>query len=109
MISASVAPLARFIIAMTSAFLLLRSSVVPVRARARRGALVGDFFVFPLVGAASGAGCAPSGERRWTAAQIRATAAFRLVNFFTGFNSVKGATPAKPFQTSTSREPGPSP
>jgi hypothetical protein len=45
------------------------------------------------VGATSLAGCAKSADRRWTAAQIRATAALRSVNFFTGFSSVKGATP----------------
>src|SRR5258706_15162942 len=53
MISASVAPLARFIMARTSAFLLLRSSA-PFCARARRGALAGDFFAFSFAGATSG-------------------------------------------------------
>src|SRR5262249_11866694 len=84
MISASVAPLARFIIAMTSAFLLLLFSVAPFRAWARRLALAGDFFAFSCAGAASLAGCAPSRDRRWTASQIRVTAVFRLVNFLTG-------------------------
>ena len=105
-ISASVTPLARFIIAITSAFLLLRSSVAPFNARACRGALVGGFFTFPLAGATSGAGCASSGDRRTTACQIRATAAFRSVNFFTGFRSSKGATPAKLFPASTRRDAG---
>jgi hypothetical protein len=45
-------------------------------------------------------------NRRSTAFQIRATAAFLFVNFLTGFRSVKGATPAKLFQVSTSREIG---
>jgi hypothetical protein len=66
----------------------------------------GDFFKFPLTGAASAAGGATSGERRATADQMRATAAGRLVNFFTGFKSSKGVTPAKLFQTSTSLAAG---
>jgi len=37
---------------------------------------------------------------------MRVTAALRLVNFFTGFNSSKGATPAMLFQVSTSRDTG---
>jgi hypothetical protein len=62
--------------AMTSAFLLRRSSVAPFRAPARRGALAADLFAFPLAGATSLTGCAPSGDSRWSAAQIRAAAAF---------------------------------
>ena len=77
MIPASVTLLARFIIVITSAFLLLRYSVAPFCARARRGALVGDFFAFSLTGATSAAGCAPSGDTRATACQIRVTADFR--------------------------------
>jgi hypothetical protein len=38
--------------------------------------------------------------------QIRATAIARVSNFLTGFSSVKGATPAKLFQTSTKRSAG---
>ena len=64
MISARVAPLARFIIAITSAFLFVRDSFAPFCARARRGALAGDFFAFPLAGATSAACGATSGERR---------------------------------------------
>src|ERR1035437_5667366 len=105
-ISAKVTPLARFIIAITSAFLLLRDSFAPFCAWARPTALVGDFFAFPLVGATSRAGCAASRDRRATACQIRATASFRLVNFFTDFRSSKGATPAKLFQVSTRRDAG---
>jgi hypothetical protein len=63
-----------------------------------------DCLARSFAGATSRAGSAPSEDRRCTAAQIRATAALRLANFFTGFNSVKGATPAKLFHTSTSRE-----
>ena len=37
---------------------------------------------------------------------VRSAAALRLVNFFTGFNSSKGATPAMLFQVSTSRDTG---
>src|ERR1700691_2313120 len=40
---------------------------------------------FPLAGATGFAGLATSEGRRWTASQMRATAALRLVNFFTGF------------------------
>ena len=108
MISASVAPLARFIIAMTSAFLLLRS-LAAVRARSRHGDLVGDFFDLPFAGATSRAGFAPVGDSRWIAAQIRATADFRSVNFLIGLSSWNGATPAKLFQASISREIGHSP
>lgn len=46
-ISARVAPFARLIIAITSAFLLLRS-VAPLCARARRGALAADMNRFPI-------------------------------------------------------------
>src|SRR5262249_46337986 len=81
-------------------------SSAPFFAREHRGGLAGDFFDLPFAGATSANTCAPSGDRRWTAAQIRPIAAVRLVNFLTGFNSVKGATPAKLFQTSTRREPG---
>lgn len=68
MISASVAPLARFIIAMTSAFLLLRSSLLlfaafaPFCARARFAGLAGAFFEVSLTGATSLACCATSGK-----------------------------------------------
>jgi hypothetical protein len=99
------APLARFIIAITSAFSLL-TSLAPFRAVSRCLLLSGDFFDYALVGATSHADCAPSGERRATADQMRATAALRLVNFFTGFKSSKGVTPAKLFQTSTNRAAG---
>jgi hypothetical protein len=105
-ISSRVAPFARFIIAITSAFLLLRDSVAPFCARARREALVGDFFD-RVRSVRAGVACgATSADRRSTAFQILATAAFRLVNFFTGFRSSKGATPAKLFQVSTSRDSG---
>src|ERR1019366_4912435 len=85
---------------------LLRDSASLFCARAGRGAFVGDFFALALAGATGSAGCAASGDRRATAAQIRATAAFRSVNFFTGFRSSKGATPAKLFQVSTRRDAG---
>src|SRR5712691_689944 len=91
---------------MTSAFLLVRDSVAPLRAVSRRLSLAGAFFAFPLAGATGAACGAGSGNRRATACQIRATAALRLVNFFTGFKSSNGATPAKLFQVSTSREAG---
>jgi hypothetical protein len=48
-ISANVTPLARFIIAITSAFLFERASLAPFCARARREVFVGDFFDFRLV------------------------------------------------------------
>src|SRR3984957_18543526 len=89
-----------------SALLFLRDSVAPFCARVRPAALVGDFFAFPLAGATDSAVCAASGDRRETACQIRATAALRLVNFFTGFSSSNGATPAKLFQVSTRRDAG---
>jgi len=50
-ISASVTPFARFIIAMTSAFLLLRSSVAAFCAVARLAGLAGTFFALSLAGA----------------------------------------------------------
>src|SRR5580658_4341064 len=43
------------------------------------------------------------------ASQIRATAAFRSVNFFTGFRLPKGTTPAKLFHTSIRRVAGQEP
>ena len=92
MISASVAPLARFIMVMTSAFLLPPASGL-FCARARRGALAGDFFPFPLAVATGSTGCVPSEDRRAIACQMRVTAALRLVNFLTGFSSSNGATP----------------
>jgi hypothetical protein len=46
------------------------------------------------------------GVRRWRAFQMRPSAAFRSVNFFTGFKSSKGETPAKLFQIPGSREAG---
>src|SRR5271155_1808662 len=81
-ISARVTPLARFIIAITSAFLLLRDSVAPFCAR---GALVGDFFAFPLAGAPSGAGCAASGGRGGTAPPHRPPPALPALDFFFRF------------------------
>jgi hypothetical protein len=106
MISGRVAPLARFIKAITSAFLLAPDSVAPFAVRARREALVGDFFD-RVRSVATGVGCgATSGDRRSITFQILATAAFRSVNFFTGFRSSKGATPAKLFQVSAKREAG---
>jgi hypothetical protein len=88
-ISATVAPLARFIRAMTSAFLLVRDSVVLFCARASREALRGDFFDRVRSVRTGVAGGATSGDRRSTAFQILATAAFRSVNFLTGFKSPK--------------------
>jgi hypothetical protein len=41
-----------------------------------------------------------------TACQIRATAAFRFVNFFTAFKSSNGVTPANLFQVSARRDTG---
>src|SRR5205823_5648757 len=52
------------------------------------------------------AGGAASGDRRSTALKILVTAALRSVNFFTGFKSSKGATPAKLFHVSTKRDAG---
>jgi membrane protein YqaA with SNARE-associated domain len=52
------APWARFIVAITSAFLLPRDSASLFCARVGRGTLVGDFFAFPLAVATSAAGCA---------------------------------------------------
>src|SRR5437763_16162413 len=106
MISSSVASFARFIIAVTSAFLLVRDSVAPFCALALREALVGNFFD-PVVSVAPGVACgATSGDKRWIAFQILATAAFLSVNFFTGLRSSKDATPAKLFQVSTNRDAG---
>ena len=86
--------LARFIIAMTSAF-LFEGSLAAGRARSRRGGLVGDFFDLPFAGATSRAGSATFGDSRWMADQIRATADFRSVNFLIGFSSWNGATRAE--------------
>ena len=84
-----VAPLARFIRAITSAFLLARDSVAPLCARARCEALAGDFFDRVLSVPTGAAGGATSGDRCWTASQIRVTAIFRLVNFLTSFKCVE--------------------
>src|ERR1700679_391069 len=111
MISAREAPWERRIRSRTSAFLLPSRACSAVffatgRAVVVRLAFGGDFFAFPFAGATGFAGCATSANRRSTAFQIRATAAFLFVNFLTGFKSVKGATPAKLFQVSTKREIG---
>ncbi len=79
------------------------------RAVSRRLGWAGAFFPFPLAGATSGARCATLGSIRWTASQMPVTAAFRFVNFLIGFKSLKGATPAKLFQTSTRRLAGQEP
>jgi hypothetical protein len=81
MISGNVAPLRRLIRAITSAFLLLRDSVAPFCGRARREAFLGDFFDRVRCVATVAACGATSWDRRWTAFQILATAAFRSVNF----------------------------
>ena len=92
---------------MTSTFLFARSSLPPFAPFwACLLGLAGAFFALSLADTKSLACGATLGNGRWTAAQIRATAAFRSVNFFTGFSSVNGATPAKLFQTSTSRDAG---
>ena len=59
-----------------------------------------------LADATAFADCATCGIMRSTAVQIRVAAVFRSVNFLTGFRSAKGATPAKLFRVSTSREIG---
>ena len=60
-------PFARFIIAMTSAFLLLRQLLLqPFRPRSRRLALAGGFFAFLLAGATVSAWGASSGDKRRT-------------------------------------------
>src|SRR5580658_5133698 len=101
MISSRVAPLARRIIATTSAFLLTRSSVAPFCARARRGALAsllcaGALALFLALGAPffwlagffgeafSGATCAPCSA---TAALSLASAFFMFlfILFCAGF------------------------
>src|SRR5271155_2419973 len=110
MISASVTPLERFISAMTSAFLLVRSPLSRVWATffgtavflasffgaaalavflALGAAFVwlARFFEGAFSGATSAAGCATSPDRRCTAVQMRATAALRSVNFLTGLSS----------------------
>ena len=82
-ISANVAPLARFINAMTLAFLFARLSlpaVAPFCVGVRFTGLTGDFFDSGFVGATSLASGAPSGGKRWIAAQIHATAFLRSVN-----------------------------
>src|SRR5262249_13101872 len=67
-------------------------------------------FLVSVAGWVSSAGCgAIELPSLWIAAQIRATALSRFSNFLTGLQSVKGATPAKLFQTSTSRVTGHSP
>jgi hypothetical protein len=58
------------------------------------------------VGATSAATGPTRGESRVTAFQMRATAVLRLVNFLIGLRSSSGATPAKLFQASISREIG---
>jgi hypothetical protein len=105
-ISANVTPFARFIIAITSAFLLVRASVAPFCARARREVLAGDFFDWVLSAPTGVADGASSGDRRWMASHIRVIPIWRLVNFLTGFRLSKGATPAKLFQMSTRRDVG---
>jgi hypothetical protein len=59
-----------------------------------------------FLGATGATWGAAVGVKAWTAFQIRAMAVLRSVNFFTGFRSPKGGTPAKPFQISTSRSVG---
>jgi len=92
MISASVAPLARFIIAMTPAFLLLRSSVLPVRARAAAAEPWPGLLPLPSLVRRRAPVRALRGQTL-DGRQIRATAAFRLGEFLSpAYNSVKGAT-----------------
>jgi hypothetical protein len=67
---------------------------------------VGDFFPFLFTDATSAVTGATRGVRRVTAFQMRTTAVFRLVNFLIGLRSSNGATPAKLFQASISREIG---
>ena len=76
------------------------------RAVLRRLAFRGDLLASAFAGATGSAPCATSADSRSSAFQIRATAPLRLVNFLTGFRSSKGATPAKLFQVSISRETG---
>ena len=67
--------------------------------------------VWRLADATLGAGCdcfssVKCSSSRRMALQMRLSAVVRSVNFFTGFRSPSGTTPAKPFQTSTSRAIG---
>ncbi len=58
---------------------------------------------FPFVGA-TWVACFPTfASGTWITDQIRSTATFRFVNFFTGLRLVNGATLAKPSQISTGR------
>src|SRR5579862_2998849 len=111
MISASVAPSERRIRSITSAFLLpsratLAASLAAARAVWRRLPFCASLVRFPLAGATWAAGFPTFANKAWTAFQMRVAAVLRLVNFFTGLRLVKGATPAKLFQTSTGRLAG---
>ena len=95
----------------TSAFLLpsrttLTGSFAAAGAVWRRLLFGASFFRLPFAGATWAAGFATFANKTWIAIQIRSTATFRFVNFFTGLRSVNGATPAKLFQISTGRVRG---
>ena len=111
MISASVAPWERRIRSITSDFLaafagdidrILRGSARCVASLALRCVLL----PLPLRGRDVGRRFRDVRHKAWIAVQIRSTATFRFVNFFTGLSSVNGATPAKLFQISTGRFAG---
>jgi hypothetical protein len=95
MMSGKVVPLARFIMAITSVFLLARGSVAPFCALTRREALAGELLRPGLLRSHWRRRWRKVGDRRSTALKVLATAALRSVNFFTGLKSSKGATPAK--------------
>src|SRR5437764_14921761 len=103
MISASVAPLDRFIIAITSAFLLLRSEALStVGLPGAFWAALAFLVAFPALLGCSGFAAADSAAcsfpaSGWMAAQTRATAFLRSWNFLTG------VWPGIPFQISTKR------
>jgi hypothetical protein len=120
MISFKVAPTGRFKSTSTSAFLPPSRSVPPDAFGSRTffavltvfagfvasGTAVVSLSLLAVCGSSvAGIGAGVS-VRRWTAFQMRPSAAFRSVNFFTGFKSSKGATPAKLFQISRSGEAG---
>src|SRR2546429_2118661 len=96
MISSSVTPLARLIIAITSAFLLLRSVALPPAFLATFFAALAFFAGFALLAALLGLAAGSLGwalsASGWIAFQIRATAFLRF------WNLVTSALPGIPFQ-----------
>src|ERR1035437_9996597 len=82
---------------------MLTASLAGAGAVWRRLLFCASLFRLPFAGATWVACFATFAGRTWTASQMRATATFRFVNFFTGFRLVNGSTPAKLFQISTGR------